>query len=242
MGGGLAWWIPGSSSEVELAAASSLADVLEAQLKRMSDLDVPSVRLSTAGSQTVARQIASGKSADVVFLAHSRWMQYLEDREQLRTGSRRTLLSNRVVMIGPATSQRAIRRISELVSYRGPIAMGNPDAVPAGIYARQGLENLNLWSELSNQIVSFPHVRAVLSAVGSGNLPLGFVYQTDARLVDGVRVLDRIPPDKTPPIQYQIALTRGVDQSARRVFNRLIGSEARRIYRKYGFVVVEHRD
>ena len=60
------------------------------------------------------------------------------------------------------------------------IAVADPQAVPAGVYARRWLEGLGLWTELAPRVVPTLDVRAALAAVESENAEAGIVYRTDA--------------------------------------------------------------
>lgn len=224
--------------KIQIYAAASLQSVLEKQKKQIPDDLRSKIRIVTAGSQVVARQVARGAKADIVFLASSRWMDYVERKEKLKQGSRRALLGNRLVLI-TSNNTAPLSSFEELARYQGTLALGNPSSVPAGIYAKQALSAADLWSRIHERIVSFPHVRAALSAVSSGEIPLGITYRTDVSRGSSVQVIDRIPEKYTPNITYPIALTKSHDPEARRIFADLTGKTASGIYEKYGFVVKE---
>ena len=86
----------------------------------------------------------------------------------------------------------------------GRLAIGNPDHVPAGIYARQALEALGLWPDVQSQLAPAADVRAALALVARGEAPLGIVYATDAALVEGVHVAGTIPAALHEPIVYPV--------------------------------------
>lgn len=60
------------------------------------------------------------------------------------------------------------------------LAIGTPESVPAGKYAKAALTHENLWNELQNKIVPTKDVRQVLTYVETGNVDAGIVYKTDA--------------------------------------------------------------
>lgn len=221
------------SQTVRISAAASLSDVLEEVVETGKTRLQSPVKMNIAGSQMVARQIAEGQPADIVFLANERWMDYLEDQNKIISKSRVNLLSNRIVLIGKTNGPHEIEAADDLRSYSGKIALGNPEGVPAGIYARQTLESMGIWHSIENQVVSFPHVRATLSAVSSGNIPLGIVYETDARRLEDVKIITRLPASHTPEIRYPVALVKGHSEQAKRWFEELKNSGDQ--YEKYGF-------
>jgi len=76
----------------------------------------------------------------------------------------------------------------------------------------------------------------VLWAVEQGELPVGFVYSTDAVTAD-VTVLFNFGPDTHPPIVYQAAALRGAADpaSARAFLAYLQGEPAKVILESDGF-------
>ena len=51
-------------------------------------------------------------------------------------------------------------------------------------------------------------MRAALTFVASGEAPLGIVYESDAKVEPGVKVVARFPETSHPPIVYPAALIR----------------------------------
>lgn len=88
------------------------------------------------------------------------------------------------------------------------LALGDPAAVPAGVYARQYLERAGLWATLQAKVVPLPHVRAVVTAVSSGSADAGIVYQTDAAAFPQVRIAWIVPAGEAPDIVYPAAVLR----------------------------------
>ena len=60
------------------------------------------------------------------------------------------------------------------------LAMGEPSAVPAGVYGRAMARGQGAGRDCQPKVVPFPTVRAVLSAVEAGRVDAGIVYRTDA--------------------------------------------------------------
>ncbi len=87
------------------------------------------------------------------------------------------------------------------------MATGDPDAVPAGRYARDALTALGVWNDVSDRLVRADSVRSALAFVDRGEAPLGIVYETDALIAKHVRIVGVFPPDSHLPIVYPIALT-----------------------------------
>jgi molybdate transport system substrate-binding protein len=147
------------------------------------------------------------------------------------------LLSNHLVIVEARAAGEPIRSPRDL-ERGGRIALADPEAVPAGVYARQYLEKLGLWDRVRSRVVPTLDVRAALAAVASGNVDAGFVYRTDAILEPRVRVAFEVPRDEGPRIVYPLALVRGGSEEARALFRFLVSPEAAAVFERYGFVVL----
>jgi molybdate transport system substrate-binding protein len=229
-----------AGESVLVFAAASTTDAVQAVLDAFRERHPDTaVRTSFAASSTLAKQIARGAPADVYLSANVDWMNYLAERGAIARDSRVDLLANRLVLIAPRGSDlpAAIERLPEALGAR-PLAMGNPDHVPAGIYAKQALESLGLWAALKPRAAFGHDVRAALALVGRGEAAAGIVYATDARISDTVVRKATFPADSHAPIRYPLARAAGHDRPAvRRVTRFLRSAEAAAIFRDHGFTV-----
>lgn len=220
--------------------AASLTDVVD-ELGRVFSARSPQVQVksSPAASSVLAKQIEAGALADVFFSADLDWMDYLEQRNLLRAGTRHNVVFNRLVLIAPADSKVSLEIAPGFDLLKalgdGKLATGDPDSVPVGKYARAALEKLGVWNNVSPRIVRAENVRSALAFVARGEAPLGIVYRTDALAEKKVRIVDVFPQDSHPPIIYPIALTARAGPEAQRLLDFVIGEEARPIFRQYGF-------
>ena len=71
---------------------------------------------------------------------------------------------------------------------KSKIALGTPESVPAGKYAKASLTHENLWNDVQNKVVFTKDVRQVLTYVETGNVDAGIVYKTDALISDKVKI------------------------------------------------------
>jgi molybdate transport system substrate-binding protein len=225
---------------VVVFAASSLTDALQelgADFTRSGGMPV---RFSFAASSALARQIESGAPADVFLSADVEWMDYLQTRGLIQAVSRHDLLGNRLVLIAPAGSTIDLKIEPNFGLARalgtGRLATGDPDSVPVGRYARAALTSLGVWNEVANRLVRADNVRAALAFVDRGEAALGIVYETDAMIDPGVRVVDVFPEDTHPPVTYPIALTAGAKSGAAQFADYLRTPTADAVFKKYGFV------
>jgi molybdate transport system substrate-binding protein len=223
-------------------AAASLTEALDALDGAFTARAHVAVKASYAASSVLAKQIEAGAPADVFFSADHEWMDYLEQRQLLRVGTRRDVLGNSLVLIAPADSSVQLKIAPGFALVQalgaGRLACADPDSVPAGLYARAALIKLGVWDGVQSHLARAENVRAALAYVARDEAPLGIVYLTDAQAGQRVRVVDVFPEDAYPPILYPAAVTAHAPPQAQAYLEFLSGPEAREIFRRYGFRVV----
>jgi len=214
---------------VTVFAAASLRGALD-EVARGYDGDVA---LSFGGSGTMARQIDAGAPADVVLLAAPVWMTWLRDRGAVQADAVVDLLGNSLVLIAPADSNVAPDP-ADLAGALGDarLAMGQRDAVPAGIYAREWLEATGQWEAIAPHLAETDNVRSALALVARAETPLGVVYRTDALAEPQVRILYDIPQETHSPITYPAA---ALSDSGAAFMAHLQSDDARAVFARHGF-------
>ena len=197
------------------------------------------MRLSVASSSTLAKQIAAGAPADIYFSANAEWMDYLQARQHIEQDTRVDLLGNALVVIAPKGESFAVRWTRDFdfaSAFAGRLALGDPDHVPAGQYARQALEKLGWWPALKTRTAPAPDVRAALVYVERGECAAGLVYATDAAQSNRVIALATVPDSLHRPIVYPAAIVKGRASAQTRNLLAFFSSEtAAVIFRKHGF-------
>lgn len=113
--------------------------------------------VSFASSSTLARQIEAGAPADLFISADQKWMDYAVDKKAIDTASRQTLLGNSLVVVAPKASEQKDFTIDSKTNWTsllngGRLAVGDPEHVPAGIYAKEALQKLGAWDTLSPKL------------------------------------------------------------------------------------------
>jgi len=196
--------------------------------------------ISFAASSALARQVMAGAPADLFLSADEEWMDAVAKAGLLRAGTRTTLLGNRLVLIAPASSKVRLTPARGFALARalgsGRLALADPDAVPAGKYAKAALTHLGVWTSVAAKIAPAENVRAAMALVERGAAPLGIVYATDARASKAVRVVGVFPASSHPPIRYPVALlkaSRSRDAAGFRAF--LLSKQGRAIFVRHGF-------
>ncbi len=199
----------GQTAETELviSAASSMSDVLREIIQKYESLN-PDVKITTnfAGSGILLRQIERGAPVDLFVPADRQTMQEAVDKQLVDRDSILNLASNQLVLVGRDDFTSEIGNLAELSEPNvNRIALGNPDSVPGGRYARELLLQKNLWGSVSPKIIFTQNVRQCLDYVARGEVDVAFVYATDIRVPrNNVKLM--LPVSLKEPITYPIAL------------------------------------
>lgn len=232
-----------AAADMLLFAAASTTTAMEEVMDVFARRGLGTVRASFAGSSALAQQIANGAPADIFVSANREWMDFLSRQKAIVAASRVDLLGNRLVLVVPDTAPPASHTASAFPLARalgdGRLAIGDPDHVPAGIYARQALINLRVWNTVADRLAPMTDVRAALVLVERGEAAAGIVYATDARVARGVRVVGLLPADSHPPIVYPAAIIAGRDHPPAHLFLEFLTSHfAAAIFTRHGFTAV----
>jgi molybdate transport system substrate-binding protein len=167
-------------------------------------------------------------------------MDGLEKKGLIDPATRKSRLGNALVVVVAADSPLQIRSAGDLINAAvKQIALADPKAVPAGIYAKAWLTRQQLWAAIESKVVPTENVRAALAAVESGNVEAGVVYKTDAGISKKVKVAYEVPANDATVISYPLALVKESSQpdAAKKFLNYLDSREAGDIFRKFGFIL-----
>ncbi len=244
----LAWviiWMTACSpglraAEIVVFAAASLSDALRDIGRTYEKESGDHVLFNFGASSLLERQVEEGAGADIFFSADDAKMDALEKKGLVVAGSRRELLGNSLVVVVLRDSPFHFRAARDLTDARvGRLALAEPTAVPAGVYAREYLAKQGLWAALQTRIIPAENVRAALAAVESGNVDAGMVYKTDAAISKKIRIAFEIPAADGPEINYPVALMKDSTQpeAARRFLDSLDREQAKEVFRRYGFLI-----
>lgn len=226
-------------ADVSVFAAASLKNALEEIAADWSRETDERVTLTFAASSTIARQVDQGAPADVVFLANEAWMDWLEDRDRLRPGSRGVVTGNRLVLVasGPVSLEPVDGFPLAAALGQDRLAMALVDAVPAGIYGKAALTTLGIWSEVAPLVAQTDNARSALALVAAGEAPFGIVYASDAQADARVRIAGHFPEGSHPPIRYPAALNADTtaEVQAEAFLARLHSDAAQQVFARHGF-------
>lgn len=229
------------AAQVTVFAAASLADALKQIAATYERQSGDKIIFNFAASGTLARQIEEGSPADVFISADETRMDTLARKHLLVDASRKSLLGNTLVIVGPPDGS-AVHSVIDLTNAAVQrLAIGEVKLVPDGTYAKQYLDKLGLWQAVEPKVIPCENVRAVLAAVESGNVEAGIVYKTDAGISKKVKVVFEVPARDGPEIRYPLALVKDSPQpeAAKRFYKYLALSDAGAVFQKFGFIVLE---
>ena len=227
-------------------AAASLAEPLTTLGRNYQQRSGSRVIFSFAASSTLARQIFSGASPDVYLSANKTWMRTLDDKGLLIPGTRQAFLSNELVIATAVRSELQAFTLdshTDLLALLQPgqrIAVGDPDHVPVGIYAKYNLTRLGLWPTIEPMLARTDNTRATVALLERGEAPFGFVYKSDTNISSSLKILAKVPQDKAYRIVYEIAAIKSASEHAHRFIDYLKTEAAQAIFSQFQFVPLRH--
>jgi molybdate transport system substrate-binding protein len=228
-----------AQEKVTVFAAASMKNALDNANKAWGK----EVTVSYAASSALAKQIEGGAPADIFISADLDWMKYVSDKKLVKEDTKTNWLGNRIVIVAAKDNAKPIdiKQGFDLAGLLkgGKLAMGEPNAVPAGKYGKAALEKLGVWA-VEKSVASAESVRAALALVSRGEAPYGIVYATDAAADPGVVVVGKFPEDTHPPIIYPIAvLSESKAKDAAAYLEFLKSAKAAPFFEKEGFTVLK---
>ena len=197
------------------------------------------LRLNLASSGTLARQIEQGGSPDLFVSANKKWWDHIEKSGLALKELKTTVGKNALVLISHDEKesdlgwQEAFDDLEKEKNKR--LVIGDPAHVPAGIYARQALENSGYYPMLENKILKVKDVRAALMLVELQEADYGIVYRTDALKSEHITIVDRFPEKSYDTIMYYAGVIQD-GAAARRFIDFLSSEKAFSVWKKHGFM------
>jgi len=224
---------------LRVSAAVSLTDALGAVVKTWEAQGNPRVELNLAASNVLARQVLEGAPVDVFISADEAQMDRVTSGGSADVADRVILFTNQLVVVVPtghslpgpppdSLADNAVKRV----------AIGDPQGVPAGVYAKTWLERVGLWRRIEPKIVPSASVRAALVAVEAANADAGIVYRTDAAADSKVTVAYEVPLGDAPAILYPGAVLKHAPhpETARKFIAFLQSAASRETFAASGFL------
>src|SRR5262245_37177024 len=229
-----------NAATITVFAAASLTESLKEIAAGYEKQSGDKVVFNLGASSLLARQIEEGAPADIFFSADEAKMDGLAKRGLVLTETRKSRLSNSLVIVVAAEKGAAISTPQDLATGKlTRLALAETRTVPAGIYAKEYLQKQKLWEAVESRVVPTENVRAALAAVEAGNAEAGIVYKTDAAISKRVKVAYEVPAKDSPAISYPMAVVKDARQAeaAKKFLKHLESDQAGRVFEKFGFIV-----
>jgi molybdate transport system substrate-binding protein len=226
-----------AQQEVLVSAATSLTEVMQRIAAAYQARTGVRVILNVGASNTLARQVQAGAPVDLFISADEAQMDAVDAR--LIAATRVDLLSNQLAIAVADDRPRAIRSARDLTDAAiRRVAIGDPAAVPAGVYARQYLQRAGVWPLIESKVIPAGSVRLALAAVENGAADVAIVYRTDLAAARRARLAFVVPAADAPRIVYPAAVLRSAPhpEAAKRLLAFLRGREAAEVFRSAGFI------
>ncbi|MBL7575701.1 molybdate transport system substrate-binding protein [Peptoniphilus asaccharolyticus DSM 20463] len=213
---------------ITVSAAASLKETMDVIGEKYDE----TVEFNMGGSGTLRTQIESGAPVDVFISASKEHVSKLEEKNLVKESQ--DLLKNKLVIVG----KEDLNSLDDLLNV-GKFAIGEPESVPAGKYAKEALTNLGLFENMQDKIVFGSDVRNVLEWVKSGEVDYGVVYKTDALTAkDDVEIVYEFEEGTHKDIIYPVALLNEKPES-KNFYDYLKGEEAKKVFEEYGYEVID---
>ena len=232
---------PVAEQAVTVFAASSLTDVMHTVGGLYEAAGHPAPKFNFAASSALAHQIEQGGQADIFLSADEAWMDYVAGKQLIDVASRDALLTNTLVLVVPAAKPITVTIAPGMdlaaALKGGKLALGDPDSVPAGKYAKEALEHYGAWAGVAPSVARAENVRAALRFVETGDAAAGIVYATDAKAAGpSVLIVGTFPEDSHTPITYPAALLTGKEAGPGKAFLDFLATDAaKKAFQDAGF-------
>lgn len=227
--------------ELTISAAASLTDVMH-ELVTVFEADHPSIQiqLNLGSSGALQQQIEQGAPTDLFISAAEDKLIYLLENNLIDDRYFQTIVENSLVLITNKAEKSSVTSFEDLLAPSvKQVAIGTPESVPAGVYAKQTLEHLDLYQALSeaNKLIPAKDVRQVLHYVETNNVDAGIVYQTDAMQSDLVEIVAVADQTYHERIVYPAGLVKNTKHESEAIlfYTFLTSDQATTIFKEYGF-------
>ena len=225
--------------ELEKGATDKAVNQFIDELIPMFEKEYPNVTIEGVydSSGKLQLQIEKGLDADVFFSAATTQMNALKDEDLVDADSISNVLENKLVLIKGKDSTTTVTGFDNIKD-ASIIAIGDPEVVPAGSYAKEALTNLGVWDSIQDRLSLAGNVTEVLSQVETQNAEIGLVYATDAASSDKVEVVAECDNSLlATPVLYpvgRVSSTKYKDE-ANSLIEFLKSDKALKVFKKYGF-------
>ncbi|EDU37293.1 molybdate ABC transporter substrate-binding protein [Clostridium sporogenes] len=228
--------------DITVSAAASLTEALTEIQKKYEKETGAKLSITFDASGTLQKQIEQGAPTDLFISASKKNMDKLQEEKLIDNDTRKDLLGNKLVLIvSEENRDKKVEKISDLKNMNFKLAIGEPESVPAGKYAKEAIEYYKLWDVLKDKIVYGKSVKQVAKYVESGEAAAGIVYNNDAKVLKKSYIKYTFDEKSHNPIVYPMAVVKNSKnkEGAKKFAKYIQTKEAKDIFIKYGFNPIE---
>lgn len=124
------------------------------------------------------------------------------------------------------------------------MALGTPNSVPAGSYAKEVLKKLGVWEEHQDRFVYTNSVSQVITYVEEGAVEIGAVYVSDVLNTKEIKIIEEIDPNLHSPILYYVGIIKHnknqmeqKQQYVEKFYEYVLREESMDIFSRHGFQI-----
>ena len=237
--------------KLRVAAASDLKFALTVLAQNFTKATGQAVDLQFGSSGNLARQITQGLPLDIFMSADEALVfslfdgGFTPDKGALyATGRIALLLPKNAALTSaiqlPKTEAEARLTLAKQLQPVRKFAIANPEHAPYGRAAKEALQNLGLWEQLSPKLVLGDNISQATQFVTSGAAQAGITALSlalapEVAAQSGAYWL--LPDSLHAPLKQRMVLLKSAQPSAKALFEYLQTPAAREVLAKYGFSV-----
>lgn len=230
------------TGELTVSAAASLKEPIEKIAELYEKETNVKININLGSSGSLQKQIEEGAPVDLLISAQKSQVDALINKGLIEKGTCKELLTNSLVLIVSNNYDKIINSMDALKNKDIKLALGEAETVPAGLYAKEFLQNIKLWESLKDRIIYTMDVKAVLNYVESGDAEAGIVYRSDAVNLKSSYIAYMIPTNTHQPIIYPaVVMEKSNNKASAKDFIEFLGkSQSREVFQKYNFGVKDN--
>ena len=225
-------------NELTISVATSLLNPINEIVKEYENENNIKVNVNYGGSGTLKTQIENGADVCAYFSANEKFMDELVEKNIVKEDEITTPISNSLVLIKSNECNYDIKSLEDILKYDVTMAIGQVDTVPAGQYAKDSLENLNIFNKIKDKLVYGKDVSAVKNYVETKEVDLGIVYKSDSLDLKNSQVVLEIPKDNHEEVKYTLAPINS-SEDGKKIIEFINSKDSKEILRNYGFLINE---
>lgn len=191
------------SDVIDVYVASSLHGVLAEAAALYQREHGVTLRLNSAASSVLARQIVAGAPADVFLSAHPRWSAYL--REQRRDGFAGFGFAGTALVLARRADRGSWNDLSDFVADGvARAAVADAAHVPLGWYTSQVLARRGCEATLAGRLLTTENAAQTRRLLQRGEVDAAILYAADVVQSENLVVVERFGGADHDPVQYEV--------------------------------------